>query len=201
MRKLSQRLFAAFAAALGLGGMASAQYAQPNSLPAIPIPPVQSVPFEPILPAQTVPFQPILPVQAITVTQQPINATAPPTAAPAPAATAPAAAVPATIGCSTCGDSGRRFAPNPYLPRNTAFGAGLAPVPYAEYCSQCANGCGSLKSNLGFYFGSCKSFFNPCGPIPCNGAGGHCNHCGVFPFAAPYGKGYSSCVYDSYMNH
>jgi hypothetical protein len=32
----------------------------------------------------------------------------------------------------------------------------------------CQNGCGSVKSDLAFQFGTCKQFFNPCGPS-CDG--------------------------------
>ena len=86
---------------------------------------------------------------------------------------------------------------------------GPAPVPYNEYCPACANGCGSLKSDLGFILGSCRSFFNPCGPIPCNGLAAHpfghgcngCNKCPAYPYGQPYGHGYNTCVYDTYMNH
>ena len=39
------------------------------------------------------------------------------------------------------------------------------------YDKGCNNGCGSLKSDCGFIFGSCKSFFNPCGVQP-SGCGG-----------------------------
>jgi hypothetical protein len=174
--------------------MVSAQNGQPNPYPAIAIPTapvIQQVPFQPVLPApvQSVPFQPILPVQAATVAQQPVIA--------------PSVALPTTIACSSCSDCNGRTGAKPYLPKNAMLGAGLAPVPYAEYCGQCANGCGSLKSNIGFYLGSSKSFFNPCGPIPCNiwGTPSVCNKCGVMPFAKPYGTGYNTCNYDSYLNH
>lgn len=200
MKRLSQQFCAAIAAVLGLGGMASAQYGTPNPYPVIPIPPAQTVqliPFQSILPApsqkaQTIPFQSILPVQA-AIPQQPVSP--------------PNAATLASANCGSCGTAGSGVSPNPYLPKNTAFGAGAAPVPYAEYCPQCANGCGSYKSTAGFMFGSCKSFFNPCGPIPCNGigggsgSGGGCKHCGVFPYGKPYGTGYNTCSYDSYLNH
>ncbi len=196
MQRFTRRLCAAIAAVLGIGGMASAQNGQPNPLPAIPIPPaqaVQQIPFQPILPnqVQSVPFQPILPIQAATIAPQPVNTTV------------STATNTAGFGCSNCGNSGGRTGANPYLPKNAILGAGLAPVPYAEYCSQCANGCGSLKSNIGFYLGSSKSFFNPCGPVPCNiwGSSSICQKCGVFPYGKPYGTGFNTCNYDSYMNH
>lgn len=78
------------------------------------------------------------------------------------------------------------------------------PVPYAQ--PSVASGCGNIKSDLGFMFGSCRSFFDPCGPVPCNG-GGHGTHrfgkggCPSAPYAAPYGTGYNTCCYDSYLNH
>ncbi len=51
----------------------------------------------------------------------------------------------------------------------------------------CQNGCGSVRSDLGFHFGSCKQFFAPCGPTP---------------LAAPWGKGFGCPrAYDSYANH
>lgn len=205
MQRMSQRWFAAIAAVLGVAGLASAQSAPPSALPVIPYPPIQ--------PVQAVPYQPVVPVQGIpsqmpqTVPQQmpyqpiqPIQA--------APAAQSPVAiAMPGTPGCSTCGNNSAQAGtyPSPYLPQRTTIGAGLAPVPYNEYCPQCANGCGSIKSDFGFIFGSCKSFFNPCGPIPCNGlggTGGGClGKCGSFPYGKPYGNGYNNCVYDSYLNH
>ncbi len=197
MKRLSQRCFAAIAAVLGLGGMATAQYGAPNPLPAIPIPPAQTaqyVPFQPIVEAPRQSVQQVQSIQAAPVAQQPTSV----------------ATVGGSVGagCSNCGDSTKRPGSSSYLPKNATLGAGLAPVPYAEYCSECANGCGSLKSNIGFYLGSCKSFFNPCGPVPCNiwgnpsaCRGGGCQHCGVHPYAKPYGTGYNTCVYDSYLNH
>lgn len=64
----------------------------------------------------------------------------------------------------------------------------------------CQNGCGSLKSNLAFAFGSCKNFFNPCGPTWGSGLFG--NKCPKTPFAAPFGEGWH-CPrqYDSFTNH
>jgi hypothetical protein len=88
------------------------------------------------------------------------------------------------------------------------------PIYYAQYGPGGANGCGNIKSDLGFMFGSCKSFFDPCGPLPCNGGGhghgkfgthrfgrGGLGDCPRHPYAAPYGTGYNGCVYDSYLNH
>ena len=210
MQTMSQRLFAAVAAVMSFGGLAAAQSTPPNLLPAIPQAPTQQVqvvqyqmlPQGPNMPGQIVSIPQVMPSQPVAGTQnQPVQANQvyqsqaivpPPTAAPA--------AAQAGQGCVGCGKS--VGTPNPYLPRNTAFGAGLAPVPYNETCAQCANGCGSYKSDFGFVFGSCKSFFNPCGPIPCGGGvGAGCQRCGKYPFGTPYGKGYNTCVYDSYLNH
>ena len=59
------------------------------------------------------------------------------------------------------------------------------------YGQACANGCGSVKSDIAFQFGSCKDFFSPCGP-----------RCPKLPFAQPHGTGWA-CPrqYDSYANH
>ncbi len=85
--------------------------------------------------------------------------------------------------------------------RGTASGTNCAPVgPVCRgftmssitggncpYGYPCQNGCGSVKSDLGFHFGSCKQFFAPCGPTP---------------FAAPWGQGFGCPrAYDSYANH
>jgi hypothetical protein len=74
----------------------------------------------------------------------------------------------------------------------------------------CNNGCGSVKSDLAFHFGSCKNFFSPCGPH----WGGHGKGCGglfggrfggpcpTLPFAAPWGPGWTCPpIYDSHANH
>jgi hypothetical protein len=77
---------------------------------------------------------------------------------------------------------------------------------YGDYGPKDRNGCGSFRSDLGFFFGSCKSFFDPCGPQPCNacsgGKGGlfHRN-CPPHIPAAPYGTPHNGCAYDSYLNH
>jgi len=87
-----------------------------------------------------------------------------------------------------------------------------APVPYASYGPNQWNGCGGFKSDLGFMFGTCKSFFDPCGPLPCEDKGwnlGKClgnkfRHggcCGIHPFGKPYNTGCNMCTYDSFLNH
>jgi len=109
-------------------------------------------------------------------------------------------------GCSSCGSGGM-----------------TSTVPNGCYSQGCNNGCGSFKADCGFIFGSCKSFFNPCGVLPssgghghghggagaggcgggCGGAGGlggHGGKCGTF-IGQPYGTGFNGCAYDSYLNH
>jgi hypothetical protein len=83
----------------------------------------------------------------------------------------------------------------------------------------CNNGCGSLRSDAGFVFGSCRSYFNPCGPglAGCGGHGHGHGHgggsgcgSGLFghdrcPGTPVYGTGprvgFNPCIYDSYLNH
>ena len=78
-------------------------------------------------------------------------------------------------GCNNCGTPARGFTMSGAAGGNCQLGY------------PCQNGCGSLKSDLGFHFGSCKNFFAPCG---------------VTPFAAPWGQGFGCPrAYDSYSNH
>jgi len=100
-------------------------------------------------------------------------------------------------GCSSCGSAA------------TAAPLGCYGTP------ACNNGCGSVKSDCGFIFGSCKSFFSPCGPSTSGhghgngvgggcgglGGGGHHGRCALLPLGTPYGHGYNPCVYDSVLNH
>jgi hypothetical protein len=74
----------------------------------------------------------------------------------------------------------------------------------------CQNGCGSVKSDLAFQFGTCKQFFSPCGPSCAGGlfGGGKTSlfgnkeKCPVVPFAQPYGTGWlCPRQYDTYANH
>lgn len=77
-------------------------------------------------------------------------------------------------------------------------------VPSGQYGPDCRNGCGNWKSDAGFIFGSCKSFFAPCGPQPCQGLGRfgkNKQNCPPGPCNTPYGTGYNGCTYDSYLNH
>jgi len=69
----------------------------------------------------------------------------------------------------------------------------------------CNNGCGSAKGDFAFQFGSCKSFFSPCGPGSGGGLfggglfGGRCPKPG---FAQPWGQGWTCPpIYDTYANH
>jgi hypothetical protein len=70
--------------------------------------------------------------------------------------------------------------------------------PVCDYGRSCNNGNGSFQSDLGFFLGSSRSFFSPCGPLPLDCARGKCS-------TPVYGRGastpYNPCVYDSYMNH
>ena len=62
----------------------------------------------------------------------------------------------------------------------------------------CQNGCGSVKSDLAFHFGTCKQFFAPCGPT----CGGLWTKCPKQGFAAPWGTGYGCPpAYDTHANH
>jgi hypothetical protein len=105
----------------------------------------------------------------------------------APAAVASTPVIQGSGGCSNCGSSGIRGAFHQASGGNCTL------------AGSCQNGCGSLKSDLAFHFGSCKGFFNPCGPTCGGGLGGKC---GFLPFAQPWGPGWS-CPrqYDTYLNH
>ena len=66
------------------------------------------------------------------------------------------------------------------------------------YGQACQNGCGSVKSDLAFHFGTCKQFFAPCGPT----CGGLWTKCPKQGFAAPWGTGYGCPpAYDTHANH
>lgn len=117
--------------------------------------------------------------------QQPQYYPAPQYPAPAPAAAAatPLQPVSGTTvirgqGCATCptGPTTRGYTMSAIAGNGCQLGH-----------TNCNGGCGSLKSDLGFHFGSCKNFFAPCG---------------VTPFAAPWGQGFGCPrAYDSYANH
>ena len=117
-----------------------------------------------------------------------------PTVSPAAVATTPVVpASGATVikgdGCTNCGPSGPTV-------RGTfrMVTGGDCMLGYP-----CNNGAGSIKSDLGFHFGSSRTFFAPCGPT-WGGAFGY--KCPVQPFNVPWGQGWC-CPrpYDSYSNH
>lgn len=74
----------------------------------------------------------------------------------------------------------------------------------------CNNGCGSVRSDCAFMFGSCKTYFSPCGPLQ-GASGGSCGlfgGCGLFGkcFGNPVGgrspcNPFNPCHYDSYASH
>jgi hypothetical protein len=95
-------------------------------------------------------------------------------------------------GCTNCG---------PTTSGHRGFTMGAVQSVTGGKCMlsyPCQNGCGSVKSDLAFHFGSCKNFFSNCGPT----CGGLFGHCPVQPFNAPFGTGWA-CPrqYDSYANH
>lgn len=230
MLRLSHRFAAAFAAVAGFAGLASAQNIVASSLPNIPIAPALSQPApvtQLIQQAQAIVVPQQAPQPGAPQQQAPQTGIAPKSAVLPQTATAPGMApaigampltgpvmAPGYPGCYNCAQNAVSADAWSRRPQNVAFGVGLAPIPYNEYCSECANGCGSLKSDFGFVFGSCKNFFNPCGPKPCGscaggcgagGCGGGCgglfHHCPTFPLGKPYGSPHNGCCYDSYANH
>lgn len=186
--RIWSRLAAAAVAAGALAGSASAQ--TPARAPVVV--PQQIVTAQPA----PGPTAPTVPPVAATPMALPGSVGAPPAAAAAtPVAPAPGATVvTGNGGCTNCGPAGtshRGFVMNAtggYLGTNCRLG------------QPCNNGCGSFRSDTAMLFGSCRSFFAPCGPAwgGKHGAGGTCNHpvlngntCGPF----------NPCVYDSYLNH
>jgi hypothetical protein len=69
-----------------------------------------------------------------------------------------------------------------------------------QYGSRCNNGCGSIHSDLGFMFGPCKSFMDPCGPGMLGT--GFCGKC-ISPIQGRGGMNgpFNPCKYDSNANH
>jgi hypothetical protein len=139
--------------------------------------------------------------------------------APIPVAAPPAPSVlPATVRPVSGGFNAVEL--KGMSPRDAA-GTILNPpaIPNGTYGVGCANGCGSFKGDLGFVFGSCKSYFNACGPEPCdycNGSGGgllrgggKCGgglcgglfggKCPTHPLGQPYNTP-GPCQYWSYMD-
>ncbi|MBM3980757.1 MAG: hypothetical protein FJ304_10810 [Planctomycetes bacterium] len=116
-----------------------------------------------------------------------------PTHSPATAAATPiqpvnGATVIRGTGCSNCG-------PTTTASRGFTMSLGKVTGGNCQLGAPCQSGCGSVKSDLAFHFGSCKNFFAPCGPTLNS-------RCGVLPFAQPFGQGFA-CPrpYDSYANH
>jgi len=66
----------------------------------------------------------------------------------------------------------------------------------------CNNGAGSFTADLGFAFGPTKSFFAPCGPrvLPdCSGKS--CHKCRTPVYGMGPSGTWSTCAYDSFLNH
>jgi hypothetical protein len=146
----------------------------------------------------------VVAVSGVASAQQPIYQQ-PPIAPPAysPGAVAAAPVLPASgatvikgNGCSNCGPT---VAASRGFTMSKHGGGGCATG------DACNSGCGSVKSDLAFHFGSCKSFFSPCGPGlgGHGGLGGHFGgKCPTLPFAAPWGQGWTCPrAYDTYANH
>ena len=140
-------------------------------------------------------------------------------AQPAPGPVAPT--VPATAGGLVAPVHDARLAgpgggyplpPAPHYPPGMTGGRGYymsGPVTETRLGSG-INGCGSLKQDLSFVLGPCKSFFAPCGGLHYSwcgdGRGYGPGACGKGGCATPvYGTGrfhgMNPCCYDSYANH
>jgi hypothetical protein len=89
-------------------------------------------------------------------------------------------------------------------------GPGYTPTRLGSGC----NGCGSLRQDTAFVFGSCSNFFAPCGGMSAGCLGGKCGHglgggggCGIgggncgTPVYGTGGRPFNPCCYDSYGNH
>lgn len=155
--------------------------------------------------AQYQPAVPPVPPALVQPVNMPIGQppVAPPPVVVQPGAPAPAVVVPGNGGCNGCGTANRGYTMSGgYAGSNCQYGN-----------TKCNNGCGSCKADHAFFFGSCKSFFDPCGPtVGGHGGGfGHGRGCGggLFgghcPGAPILGRGpagpFNPCVYDSYANH
>ncbi|AWM36920.1 hypothetical protein GobsT_52060 [Gemmata obscuriglobus] len=117
--------------------------------------------------------------------------------APSPAAAAATPLQPASgttvisggAGCSNCGTTTG--------PVRGFVMSGVS-APGCQLGAPCNSGCGSIKSDLAFQFGSCKNFFSPCGPT----WGGFGHKCPTGPMNQPWGTGYGCPrAYDSHANH
>ena len=186
-----------FVAVAGVGLLAGSVAAQP---PAIPVP----VP----LPGAGAPAPQPAQVPGAGIPQQYVTAIPP---SPAVASGTPTQPGPGAVvvqggpGCANCskGGIGSNIGNGPIAHTATAARGfvmqssggyyGGAPCGYATPCN---NGCGSFKNDLGMLFGSCRSFFSPCGPESLN-----CGKCKT----PVYGRGaqgpYTPCQYDSYGSH
>lgn len=139
---------------------------------------------------QPVPQQPVYPQSAY---QQPVAPVQYPSVSPGAVAATPVAPAAGTTviqgsgGCANC-PTGKSHT---FTMQNVTGGN-----CYLGY--RCQNGCGSVRSDFAFQFGTCSQFFNPCGPT----VGGLWHKCGVTPFAGPFGTGWQ-CPrqYDTYANH
>jgi hypothetical protein len=200
MRRIWHRLFAAAAAAVVLAGTAAAQ---------TPAPPVAA-------PVAAPAAQPVAPLPAV--------------AQPAPGPVVPS--VPATVAPLAPGQGAVVVPGNGgvYAPNGTYNGGYFMSGPGTPTrLGSGPNGCGSCAQDAAFVFGSCRSFFAPCGGVSNghghggrghhgNGCGGHggngCGngHGGGLGFLLrggcinPVGgtgpaQGFNPCCYDSYLNH
>ena len=140
----------------------------------------------------------VLAVSGVASAQQPYPAQLrQPTVAPGAAAATPVVpASGATVikgdgGCTDCGSTAKHG-----FKMSGGHGSGGCALGYG-----CQNGCGSVKSDLAFHFGSCRQFFSPCGPSFGHG-GLFGSKCPTQSFAQPWGQGWTCPrAYDSYTNH
>jgi hypothetical protein len=196
-QQIWRRLFAAVVGAVALAGSASAQ----QLFPVISTPVVAAQP--PVAQPAPGPTAPTVALPPAVLPQAPASASAA-TVAPAPGSTV----VLGSGGCTTCGATGVHpigTATRGFVMNSTGGYVGTR----CQTGQNCNNGCGSLKADLGVVFGSCRSFFDPCGPRPLNCGLGHgfgvgCGRGGCC-FTPVYGTGscgpFNTCLYDSYLNH
>lgn len=182
-RWIWRRLFAVAAGVIVLAGTASAQNAsQP--------PPASTTP-PPIAAAQPAPG--------------PTTPSVPAASAGLPASPGPGAVI-VSGNCGGVGTTpnGGRIA-NGALAQRWTWANGGYFCSGCQYGATCNSGCGSFRADMGFVFGSCKSFFSPCGPGVCPGIHGYRNgngKCGSMPVLGTGSQvPFNPCVYDSYANH
>ena len=138
-----------------------------------------------------------IPVASSVSAEAATGPTAPtvPTASPAPIAPpAEGVIVPPSTGHHPIGTAARGFvmeSSGGYYGSNCLTG------------QACNNGCGSLQSDCKFMFGSCKSFFSPCGPRLGHGGGfgAWLDSCRTPIYGTGPLKPFDPCCYDSYLNH